>query len=153
MYGKLNSQIDLQRQGRWQRFITNMSEQHLIKWEIPEVAKIGGRYKTKHKYKCWNIVKINNSYDGNGNIKCSKKFNCSTNGSTNEYITKFNEQGKEIMLLLSTKHYLSSNSVSIKGNSPLLKSVPRTCFNATNNSCLNRNKFRDARCRRGERNR
>ena len=132
---------------------SNTSEHQLIKWEIPKVAKIGGRYRTKQKYKCCNIVKINNSYYWNGNIKCSKKLNSSTNVSTNEYITKFKEQGKEIMLLLRAKHYLSSNSVSIKGNSPLLKSVPRTCFNATNNSCLNRTKFRDARCRRGERNR
>lgn len=33
------------------------------------------------------------------------------------------------------KIHLSSNRVSIKGNKPLLKSVPKTCFKATNNSC------------------
>lgn len=36
----------------------------------------------------------------------------------------------------SKYNYLSSNRVSINGNNPLLQSVPRTCFKATNNSCI-----------------
>lgn len=32
------------------------------------------------------------------------------------------------------RHYRSSNNVSIRGNNPLLKSVPSTCFKATRSS-------------------